>query len=140
LSQERYVGIGREANRLRKPLEIRQKNSSISQRGRHSKRGESGGVFAVAITKQEHNSSLQASLDGDKRIDSGLSFRYGAGDQTLANFIQDRFNTGPWARPDLGEVWAIMLDLAGGLRFLHRRKMIHRDLKPANGYTFLGIC
>jgi serine/threonine protein kinase len=62
------------------------------------------------------------------------------GDQTLANFIQDRFNTGPWARPDLGEVWTIMLDLAGGLIFLHRRKMIHRDLKPANGYTFLEIC
>ena len=31
------------------------------------------------------------------------------------------------------QIWNIMKDIAGGIRYLHSLEMVHRDLKPANG-------
>ena len=30
------------------------------------------------------------------------------------------------------QIWNVMLHIANGVEFLHRKRMIHRDLKPAN--------
>ena len=37
------------------------------------------------------------------------------------------------------QVWTVMLQLAKGVEYLHRKAIIHRDLKPANGNCCIGL-
>jgi len=61
------------------------------------------------------------------------------GDLTLHQFIQDKFGEDPFPGITPWELWTILLDIEGGLMFIHQRQMIHRDLKPANSKLFLLV-
>ena len=57
------------------------------------------------------------------------------GDMTLQQYIREAYTQDnrvnyPGIPPE--NVFLVMLDIVGGLGFLHQRHMIHRDLKPAN--------
>ena len=47
--------------------------------------------------------------------------------------LQDYLRASTHRRIPLSEVWNIMLQLASGLAFLHKFKLVHRDIKPSNG-------
>ena len=54
------------------------------------------------------------------------------GGQSLEYYIKTQYSaSGDRMRP--GEIWDIMTEIAAGVAFLHKRRMVHRDLKPANG-------